>query len=131
MAKKVPRATEDPTNPVEVNADKGEQTPPTEALKIIIQLRPPNVMIGVSQPGKDPHLVSLEMAKVQDLEQVLTEVAGIVAIARARWEAEPQYPKYTRPAAPPAPVRPGATPPTRRSPRVASSTPSVERPRMF
>ena len=94
-------------------------TPPMESLKVVIQLRPRNAMVGVSQPGKDPHLVSLEMAEVQELEQVLAEVPGIVELARAKWDVSPQYPKYTRPAPPPRPAAPAATARARPTPKPA------------
>lgn len=147
----VPKAPEEPTPAAEVNASEGAETPPvpvdldvgdpdesgppTENLKIVIQLRPPNAMVGVSQPGKDPHLVSLEMVNVQGLEQVLAQVPGIVALARERWELASQYPMYTRPAPPPRP----ATPPVTRARTASTGTarvappaePAVESPRMF
>ena len=114
-------------------------TPAPEILKIVIQLRPPNVMIGVSQPGKDPHLVSLELADVQHLDQVLAQVPGIVEVARARWATAPQFPKYTRPAPPPRPApapRPAATRPLpkpkpgARGPKQPNAE-GAERPSMF
>lgn len=106
-------------------------TPTEQTLKIVIQLRPPNAMVGVSQPGKDPHLVSLEMVNVQGLEQVLAEVAGIVEVALARWGTAPQHPKYTRPAPPPAPPRPARAPAPRAARAAPPTPPAVERPRMF
>ena len=126
--RRAPKVADTPTTPTAV------ETPPTESLKIVILLRPPKAVVGVSQPGKDPHMVSLEMVNVQGLEQVLAEVPGIVELARAKWEVSPQYPKYTRPAPPP---RPATAPVTRArtAPRgpttVAPPTPSVERPRML
>ena len=105
-----------------------ETTPPTESLKVVIQMRPPHAIVGVSQPGKDPHVVSLEMVNVQGLEQVLAQVPGIVEVARARWAAAPQYPVYQRPAPPPPATR------TRRGaaqPAAAPPAPVVQSPRMF
>ena len=121
---KVTNPPEEPTPAAAGNAGAGTVPGPvptpvptsTEALKIVIQLRPPHAMIGVSQPGKDPHLVSLEMLDAQDLAHVLEQVPKIVEVARARFETTPQYPKYTGPApAPRAPAAPRAarTPPAR------------------
>ena len=149
---KIPKVTEDPTNrakvdtgegaeapPVPVDLDVGEEPPTTEALKIVIHMRPSNAMVGVSQPGKDPHLVSLEMVNVQGLEQVLAQVPGIVEVARARWAAAPQYPVYQRPAPPPPAPRAAraAAPPATRTrrgaaqPAAAPPAPVVQAPRMF
>jgi hypothetical protein len=141
-----PKAAQTPTTPEQVNAVLGEEGPATPAevaadlgeyqgyLKIVIQLRLPKAIVAVSQPGKDPHLVSLEMLNVQGLEQVLAEVPGIVALARERWALTAQYPKYVRPAPPPRPatqpVTRARTAPTRTA-RMAPPTPSVERPQMF
>lgn len=80
-------------------------TTPQETLKIVIQLRPPNAMIGVSMPGKDPHLVSLEMkGDALDLDDVLKQVPDIVNVALERFKATAQFPKYARPAPPPRPA---------------------------
>ena len=116
-----------------------ETTPPTESLKVVIQMRPPHAIVGVSQPGKDPHVVSLEMLNVQDLEQVLAQVPAVVELARIRWETAPQYPTYTRPAPPPPAPRAAraAAPPATRTrrgaaqPAAAQPAPVVQSPRMF
>jgi hypothetical protein len=93
-------------------------TTPSENLKIVILLRPPKAMIGVSQEGKDPHLVSMEMLNLKmNLERVLAEVPAIVEIARARFAAAPQHPAYNRPAPAPRPAPAARTPTTRAAPK--------------
>ena len=101
-----------------------QETPPSQEspfgqdLKIVIHLKPPNAMIGVSQAGKDPHVVSLEMhGDALDLLDVLHQVPQIVNTALARFGAVPQYPRYERPT-PPAPApRVGAATRARAQPK--------------
>ena len=125
---KIPNATEEPTPPAAVDAGAGEEAPATEALKIVITLKDGRGSIGAQRAGCDPFLLSLPDA---GLANTLARLPDALAEADARWREQRQYPKYTRPAPPPAPARPVATPSTRSATRGAPSTPGVESPWMF
>ena len=98
-----------------------QAAPTVESLKIVIVIKDGRGSIGVSSPGRDPHIVTLEMASAESLDQVLAEIPGIVEIARLRWLTAPQNPKYQRP----PPPRPAAA---ARAPRAARAAPAQTQP---
>ena len=51
----------------------------------------------MQQPSSDPHIESFDDP---DLFGLADEFPAVVARARARWEEEPRYPAYEKPAAP-------------------------------
>jgi hypothetical protein len=131
MAKKVPKATEDPTRAAEINVGQGEAIPPkevmalTEALKIVITLKDGRGSIGVQRAGCDPFLLPLPDAS---LANTIARLPDALVEADARWRAQRQYPKYTRPAPPPRPPTPA------RAIRVTPARPaasSLQQPSMF
>ena len=141
MAKRVPKATEDPTTPTEVSAgvEAGmepaptpEATPP-EYLKVVIILREGRSSIGVQRAGCDPVLQHLPEA---GLANAIARLPEVLAEAGARWREQPRFPVYQRPA-PPPPRRVGAAPAITRLRRGAAQTtpaqpaPEVQAPRMF
>ena len=83
--------------------DAGEQTAQAEAetseeLKVVLSIRGNRATIGVQQPSADPHI---EVFDDPDLFGLADEFPAVVARARARWEEEPRYPAYVKPAPPP------------------------------
>ena len=77
--------------------DTGEQDAPPEDLKIVVSIKAGMATIGVQQPSSDPHI---EMFNDGDLTGLTQETLAVVERARARWEDEPKYPAYVRPAPP-------------------------------
>ena len=87
----------------DVADDSGEQPAPgeTEApeeLKVVLSIRGNRATIGVQRPSADPHIESFDGLDLSTLAQEVPEVAER---ARARWEDEPRYPAYEKPAPPP------------------------------
>ena len=80
----------------------GEQPAPletetTEELKVVLSIRGGRAVIGVQQPSADPHIESFDDT---DLFGLADEFPAVVARAKARWEEEPRYPAYVKPAPP-------------------------------
>ena len=73
------------------------ETETTEELKVVLSIRGGRATIGVQQPSADPHIESFDDP---DLFGLADEFPAVVARARARWEEEPRYPAYEKPAAP-------------------------------
>ena len=91
------------TNEESDSADNSEvqptpaETEDSEELKVVLSVRGNRATIGVQQPSADPHIESFDDP---DLFGLADEFPGVVARARARWEEDPRYPAYVKPAAP-------------------------------
>ena len=96
------------------SGDAGENTASPEELKVVLSIRGGRATIGVQRPASDPHIESFDDP---DLFGLADEFPAVVARARARWEEEPRYPAYAKPA-----------PPARRQRRrePAADTPTAE-----
>ena len=82
--------------------DAGEQPTPSETensreLKVVLTIRGSRATIGVQQPSADPHIESFDDP---DLFGLAEEFPAVVARAKARWEEDPRYPTYVKPAPP-------------------------------
>ena len=77
--------------------DAGENTASPEELKVVLSIRGGRATIGVQQPSSDPHIESFDDP---DLFGLADQFPAVVARARARWEEEPRYPAYEKPAPP-------------------------------
>ena len=75
----------------------GEETAPSEDLKVVVSIKGGRATIGVQQPSADPHIETFEDLDVSGLAQ---ELPAMVERARARWEETPKHPAYARPAPP-------------------------------
>ena len=75
--------------------DAGEQAGPPEDLKVVVSIKEGRAIIGVQRPSSDPHIESFDD---RDLSALTQEVPAVIERARARWEDEPRYPAYERPA---------------------------------
>ena len=73
------------------------ETETTEELKVVVSIRGDRATIGVQQPSADPHIESFDDL---DLAGLALEVPAVIERARARWEEEPRYPAYEKPASP-------------------------------
>lgn len=79
-----------------------------QELKVVLTIRGEIATIGVQRPLCDPFLVSFP-GDAATLENLVGHLPGVVARAVARWGETPLYPKYDRPAPPPAAPRPART----------------------
>ena len=77
--------------------DDEEQGGQPEDLKVVVSIKGGRATIGVQQPSSDPHIESCDDPDLSGLTQ---EVLAVIERARARWENEPKYPVYERPASP-------------------------------
>ena len=77
--------------------DAGEQAGPPEDLKVVVSIKEGRAIIGVQRPSSDPHIETFDDPDLPGLAQ---EVPAVIERARARWEDEPRYPAYERPAPP-------------------------------
>ena len=75
----------------------GEETSPSEDLKVVVSVKGGRATIGVQQPSSDPHIETFDDPDLAGLTQ---EVPAVVERARARWEDAPKHPVYARPAPP-------------------------------
>ena len=80
----------------------GEQSAPgeteaSEELKVVLSIREGRATIGVQCPASDPHIESFDDP---DLFGLADQFPAVVARARAKWEQEPRYPAYEKPAPP-------------------------------
>ncbi len=82
----------------DVADDAGEQAASSEELKIVLSIKGGRATIGVQRPSADPHIESFDDP---DLFELADQFPAVVARARARWEEEPMYPAYDKPAPPP------------------------------
>ena len=75
----------------------GEETQPSEDLKVVVSIKDGRATIGVQQPSSDPHIESFE-----DLDEsgLTLEVSAVIERARAKWEDDPKHPAHVRPAPP-------------------------------
>ena len=73
------------------------ETETTEELKVVVSIRGGRATIGVQRPASDPHIESFDDP---DLFGLADQFPAVVARARARWEEEPRYPAYEKPAPP-------------------------------
>ena len=73
------------------------ETETTEELKVVVSIRGGRATIGVQCPASDLHIESFDDP---DLFGLADQFPAVVARARARWEEEPRYPAYEKPAAP-------------------------------
>jgi hypothetical protein len=113
-----------------------EQAQPTQPevldLKVVIHLQGDRTSIGVHRPNTDPWI---RIVKDVDLEGALGQAFEVLAEAEARWQEQPRFPAYQRPAPPPPAPRPAAPPVTRRGRAAqaapAQPAPTVQAPRMF
>ena len=64
---------------------------------MVVSIKGGRATIGVQQPSSDPHIESFND---HDLSGLTREVPAVTERARARWEDEPKYPAYLRPAPP-------------------------------
>ena len=86
----------------EIAEDGEEQLTPAETetsdeLKVVLSIRGNRATIGVQRPSADPRIESFDGI---DLSTLAQEVPEVVGRARARWEEEPRYPAYEKPAPP-------------------------------
>ena len=72
----------------------------TEELKVVLSIKGGRATIGVQRPSADPHIESFDNP---DLFGLADEFPAVVA--RAKWEEEPRYPAYVKPAPPARPQR--------------------------
>ena len=84
----------------DADAADGEQTAPAETetseeLKVVVSIRGSRAIIRVQQPASDPHIEAFDDADLFGLADLFP---AVVARARARWEEEPKYPAYVKPA---------------------------------
>ena len=84
----------------DVADDAGEQAvsasaETSEELKVVLSIRGSRATIGVQRPSADPHIESFDDP---DLFGLADEFPAVVARAKARWEEEPRYPAYEKPA---------------------------------
>ena len=77
--------------------DGEEQAAPSEELKVVVSIKGGRATIGVQQPKSDPHIESFDD---HDLSGLAQEVPAVTERAKARWEDEPKYPAYVKPAPP-------------------------------
>ena len=76
----------------------GENAASPEELKVVLSIRGGRATIGVQRPASDPHIESFDDPELFGLAD---QFPAVVARARARWEEEPRYPAYEKPAPPP------------------------------
>ena len=77
--------------------DVEEQAGQPDELKVVVSIKGGRATIGVQRPSSDPHIESFDDL---DLSGLAREVPAVVERAKARWEEEPRYPAYERPAPP-------------------------------
>ena len=77
--------------------DVEEQARPPEDLKVVVSIKGGRATIGVQRTSSDPHIETFDD---QDLSGLAQEVLAVTERARARWEDQPKYPAYARPAPP-------------------------------
>ena len=75
----------------------GDETEPSEDLKVVVSIKGGRATIGVQQPSSDPHIETFDDPDLSGLTQ---EVLAVTERARARWEDEPKHPAHVRPAPP-------------------------------
>ena len=90
-------ANEESTQDPQGSDDDEEQGGQPEDLKVVVSIKGGRATIGVQQPSSDPHIESCDDPDLSGLTQ---EVLAVIERARARWENEPKYPVYERPAPP-------------------------------
>ncbi len=99
-----PEAETDTAADAPDDAEDGGEQPPlaetetSEELKVVLSIKGGRATIGVQQPSADPHIESFDDT---DLFGLADEFPAVVARAKARWEEEPRYPAYVKPAPPP------------------------------
>ncbi len=86
----------------------------TMAVKVVLDVRDGEVIIGVGRSGCDPCLTTVK----GELEDVLKDVPEVVKQAEAKWQASPRNPAYKPP---PAPRKPTAAPPAPDDPTTPTS----------
>ena len=79
------------------SGDSGEETPPSEDLKVVVSIKGGRATIGVQRPSADPHIETFDG---HDLSVLAEEVQAVTERAKARWEDTPKHPAYERPAPP-------------------------------
>ena len=72
----------------------GEETAPSEDLKVVVSIKGGRATIGVQQPSSDPHIETFDDLDESGLTQ---EVPAVIERARARWEEDPKHPAHVRP----------------------------------
>ena len=92
--------TDMPAENPDIADDAGEQpasdeAEPSEELKVVLSIKGGRGTIGVQCPSADPHIESFDNP---DLFGLADEFPAVVA--RARWEEDPRYPVYVKPAPP-------------------------------
>ena len=92
-------------------------------LKVVLSITDAGATIGFQRSGTDP---VIEVFDATDISQLLEEALGVITRAEARWEEQPQYPKYDRPSPPPRQERPARD---RRETQTPTTQP--DRPRLF
>ena len=95
-------ADSDTAEETDVADDAGDQSGPAETaaaeeLKVVLSIKGGRATIGVQCPASDPHIESFDDS---DLFGLADQFPAVVARARARWEEEPRYPAYEKPAPP-------------------------------
>jgi hypothetical protein len=108
--------------------------PPRRALKLVVSLRPGNVvgyraLIALGSDGCDP---LLRAADVADLTGAMEEVPGLLAEAEGHWQLQPRYPAAapakSRPAAGSRAPTPPQGPPRREPPAFPPHAPALPQP---
>ena len=75
----------------------GDDTEPSEDLKVVVSIKGGRATVGVQRTSSDPHIESFD-----DLDEsgLTREVSAVIERARARWEDAPKFPAHERPAPP-------------------------------
>lgn len=93
--------TEDNSAPETEQPEKTAETQkPRDELKVVVIMKADSVMIGAQSPSCDPVYKTLK----GDLAAALAEIPGLVAEAKAKWDANPRYPKADLPEPTPTPT---------------------------
>jgi hypothetical protein len=106
-----PQETENESEP---EPEAEEPPKPRNELKVVIIMKADSIMIGAQSPDCDPVYKTLKGT----LAAALKAVPGLVTEAKAKWDANPRYPKADLPEPAPSPT------PTRTSTASQSRQPS-------
>ena len=73
----------------------GHEAAGSEEVKIVVSFRGGRAIVGVQRPDSDPHIETFD-----DLDEsgATHEVSAVIERARAKWDDNPRYPAFERPA---------------------------------
>ena len=75
----------------------GDESAPSDELKVVVSMKGDRAIIGVQRPSSDPYIESFDD---DDVSGLALKVPAVIERARAHWEEAPRHPVYERPAAP-------------------------------